>query len=154
MSDIGLPRPVREGKPWPWISGDLAEAEDRNHHQGHVNSVRRSLAQRDMNCQVCGIECGLDAVAVIDRRSVNPSERERVGQDCWYVLDSVPLHLPCVKIAFAHCPHLRDNVKRYAVVKVERANLAESRDSDHDLYSLGWDSADEIDPLHRAKATT
>jgi hypothetical protein len=60
---------------------------------------------RDNVCQVCGLPVGLDGFVVVARDSAIECNGVLIGS---MVLDSGPLHQPCLAMSVKMCPHLRD----------------------------------------------
>lgn len=89
----GLPRPVCRVKrmPVPW-NVDLYE--DGTPLFSCTHKHRVELSECYHLCQVCGKRLYKNAVFVVD--------------DIGSIVDRAGLHRRCARLAFAHCPHLKD----------------------------------------------
>jgi hypothetical protein len=100
---VGLPRPVVQGRPLPWITPVTA---------GHpwwrlIHPDRLLACQSGWCCQLCGQAVGQDAVVLAAWREL--------------VLSDAALHARCAKIAIGWCPELA--MTSFEVIPVAPADV-------------------------------
>lgn len=114
LTSTGLPRPLDSYKPrdCPDVPEKLLPVPwNQSTSWGAIEPIRESKCIVNSYCQVCGlaVEAGVVVVCPNKGHRIKPAYfHSDLGMN-FTVVDNAPLHERCAKLAFAHCPDLRDD---------------------------------------------
>lgn len=114
LTDTGLPRPLDTYKPRD--RPDVPEKRlpvpwNQSSAWGAIEPVREARCIVNSYCQVCGlvVEEGVVIVCPNKGSRIKPAYFHQDLGVNFTIVDNAPLHERCAKLAFAHCPDLRED---------------------------------------------